>query len=126
MSGPYEQPDGPSECGATGGREGESVFPGFRGIGRRRGPQVSPVREASESDVSGAGLVVAELVASRRALGVTQTEVALRMGTSQSAVARLETQRSDARVSTLERYAAALGHQLRWQVTRAAVEGDQS
>lgn len=84
------------------------------------------MREASESDVSGAGLVVAELVASRRALGVTQTEVALRMGTSQSAVARLETQRSDARVSTLERYAAALGHQLRWQVTRAAVEGDQS
>ena len=34
------------------------------------------------------------------------------MGTSQSAVARLEAGRSDARVSTLERYATALGTSL--------------
>jgi hypothetical protein len=37
------------------------------------------------------------------------------MGTSQSAVARLETGDADVRVSTLERYAAAIGSQLAWQ-----------
>ena len=51
----------------------------------------------------------------RRSAGLSQTEVAARMGTSQSAVARLETGEADVRVSTLERYAAAIGSQLAWQ-----------
>ena len=38
------------------------------------------------------------------------------MGTSQSAVARLEAGDVDVRVSTLERYAAAIGSQLSWQL----------
>ena len=45
-------------------------------------------------------------------LGLTQTEVAARMGTSQSAVARLESGEADVRISTLERYAAALERSL--------------
>ncbi|HXQ63180.1 MAG TPA: helix-turn-helix domain-containing protein [Acidimicrobiales bacterium] len=49
-----------------------------------------------------------ELVERRIALGLSQTEVAARMGTSQSAVARLETGQVDVRLSTLERYAAAV------------------
>ena len=53
-----------------------------------------------------------EMAAKRRALGLSQTEVAARMGTSQSAVARLESGDADVRWSTIERYAAALGHQL--------------
>ena len=55
------------------------------------------------------------LAAARRASGVSQTEVAARMGTSQSAVARLESGELDARMSTLERYAAAVGHDIDWQ-----------
>ncbi len=39
------------------------------------------------------------------------------MGTSQSAVARLEARRGDARLSTLERYASALGASLSFAVT---------
>jgi transcriptional regulator with XRE-family HTH domain len=39
---------------------------------------------------------------------LSQTEVAARMGTSQSAVARLERGDADVRLSTLQRYAAAL------------------
>lgn len=51
----------------------------------------------------------AELAVRRQSLGLTQTEVAARMGTSQSAVARLESGALDVRLSTLARYAAALG-----------------
>jgi transcriptional regulator with XRE-family HTH domain len=58
--------------------------------------------------------LVAELAQRRRQLGLSQTQLAARMGTSQSAVARLESQAGDVRLSTLERYAAALGQQLQW------------
>ena len=53
---------------------------------------------------------LAESLTTRRLeLGLSQTEVAARMGTSQSAVARLESGAADVRLSTLERYAVALG-----------------
>jgi predicted transcriptional regulator len=60
--------------------------------------------------------LVSELEARRLDLGLTQTEVAARMGTSQSAVARLESGDADIRLSTLERYAAALSHELEWHL----------
>ena len=58
------------------------------------------------------------LVARRVDLGLSQTEVAARMGTSQSAVARLEGGQADLRLSTLERYAAALGQVIDWRLGR--------
>jgi transcriptional regulator with XRE-family HTH domain len=61
-----------------------------------------------------------ELAQTRVAVGLTQTEVAARMGTAQSAVARLESGASDAKLSTLERYAAALGAQLNWTIRTPA------
>ena len=70
------------------------ALPGFRELAERR-------RE-----------VVADLVAQRQRLGLSQSEVASRMGTSQPAVARLEAGGVDVRLSTLERYAAAVGRQL--------------
>ncbi|MGH9297346.1 MAG: helix-turn-helix domain-containing protein [Acidimicrobiales bacterium] len=75
-----------------------SVFPGFKEMGERR------------------RVLVHLLVEHRLELGLTQTEVAARMGTSQSSVARLEAGDSDARVSTLERYAAALDASLEWRL----------
>ncbi|NEK59626.1 helix-turn-helix transcriptional regulator [Geodermatophilus sabuli] len=60
--------------------------------------------------------LIEELVQVRRQSDLSQTEVAARMGTSQSAVARLESGDLDARLSTLERYAAALGRTVDWQV----------
>ena len=63
------------------------------------------------------------LLESRRVvLGLTQTEVAARMGTSQSAVARLESGDADVRLSTIERYAAAIDHELSWQLTPARAD----
>jgi transcriptional regulator with XRE-family HTH domain len=61
--------------------------------------------------------LVRELAAQRHAAGLSQTEVAALMGTSQSAVARLESGTSDVRASTLERYAAAVGSQITWRIT---------
>src|SRR5688500_11254575 len=65
------------------GRRHEPVLPGFREMAARR-------RALTDS-----------LVARRVHLGLSQTEVAARMGTSQSAVARLESGEADVRLSTL-------------------------
>jgi transcriptional regulator with XRE-family HTH domain len=79
------------------------VLPGFREMALRR--------MAAER----AGLIRG-LVAQRVAAGLSQTEVAARMGTSQSAVARLESGATDVRATTLERYAAAVGGEISWRL----------
>lgn len=56
----------------------------------------------------------------REELGLSQTTVAARMGTSQSSVARLEAGEADARLSTVERFAAALGQRVEWRLTAPA------
>ncbi|MDQ2728069.1 MAG: helix-turn-helix domain-containing protein [Actinomycetota bacterium] len=58
----------------------------------------------------------AALVAHRVAQGLSQTEVAAGMRTSQSSVARFEVSAGDLRLSTLERYAAAVGQRLDWSL----------
>lgn len=74
---------------------------------------------AKDPDFEGvldAAIRVRELVRSladaREQAGLTQTEVAQRMGTTQPAVARLEAGDSDPRLSTVERYAQAVGWRL--------------
>jgi predicted transcriptional regulator len=70
------------------------ALPGFREMARHRRGALS------------------DLVAERVSAGLSQTDVAARMGTSQSAVARLEAGGVDVRLSTLERYAAAVHRRL--------------
>ncbi len=55
-----------------------------------------------------------EVLKARAAAGLTQADVAERIGTTQSAVARLESRsaRHSPSLATLERYAAALGCRL--------------
>jgi hypothetical protein len=92
---------------ADGGEAGEAGLPrlpGFREMALRR---MSEQRRG----------LLAELAGQRQAAGMSQTEIAARMGTSQSAVARLEAGEADVRASTLERYAAALGTEITWQVS---------
>ena len=96
-----------AEDGAGPVAPGLPMLPGFREMALRR--------MAAER----AGLV-RELVGQRQAAGLSQTEVAARMGTSQSAVARLEAGTTDVRTSTLERYAAAVGGQITWKLDRPA------
>jgi transcriptional regulator with XRE-family HTH domain len=64
------------------------------------------------------------LVNRRIALGLSQTEVAARMGTSQSSVARLESGALDVRLSTLERYAAAVGQRLAFKLSDHREDGN--
>jgi len=60
--------------------------------------------------------LVALLAAKREGLGLSQELVAARMGTSQPAIARLEAGEVDAKLSTLERFAAALGFRIHWDL----------
>lgn len=59
-----------------------------------------------------------ELAALREQLGLSQTAVAARMGTSQSAVARLESGEGDTKLSTIERFATALGQRIEWRIAK--------
>ena len=59
-----------------------------------------------------------QLADRRRAAGLTQVEIAERMGTSQGQVTRFESG-ADTRLSTVARYAAALGVKIDWTITPA-------
>src|SRR6266851_1678412 len=68
------------------------------------GPPPADLEEASRRSRE----LITWLARRRTALGLSQAEVARRMNTSQAAVARLESHRHDAQLSTLARYVAAL------------------
>ena len=103
-------PDGsgdPGRHGDLGGPGGPGalplpLLPGFREMALRR---MAAERRR----------LVGELAEQRKSARLSQTEVAARMGTSQSAVARLESGDADVRASTLERYAAAIGSEITWR-----------
>jgi DNA-binding XRE family transcriptional regulator len=95
---------GAAEASETGaGQPPLPMLPGFREIALRR---MAGERRR----------LVAELAVQRQSAGLSQTQVAARMGTSQSAVARIEAGDADVRASTLERYAAAVGSHLSWRL----------
>jgi transcriptional regulator with XRE-family HTH domain len=81
-----------------------TVFPGFAGL-------TDDVHDLLE-----------RLAEVRRQQGLSQTQIAARMGTSQSAVARLESGHGDLRLSTLRRYAGALGHTVHFGVAASHEE----
>jgi ribosome-binding protein aMBF1 (putative translation factor) len=56
--------------------------------------------------------VVGEMVEARQSAGLTQAEIAHRMGTSQSVVARLENARHMPTFDMVARYAAAIGRRV--------------
>jgi ribosome-binding protein aMBF1 (putative translation factor) len=57
--------------------------------------------------------IAAALIAARSHAGLTQAELAERMGTTQSAVARLESGRTHPSTTTLEKVAKATGTRLK-------------
>jgi DNA-binding XRE family transcriptional regulator len=97
------------------------VMPGFREMALRRSTDAQAAQAARMAGER--GRLVRELAEQRQAAGLSQTEVAARMGTSQSAVARLESGTADVRASTLERYAAAVGSEITWKLNRPGDPG---
>ena len=71
--------------------------PGYRAAHRASGPVYQ---------------LIEALIAARAQAGVTQAEIAERMGTTQSAVARLEGWTANPSVKTLRKYAEATGTRL--------------
>lgn len=62
----------------------------------------------------------------REAAGLSQEQLADRMGTTQSAVARLESLRSNPRFDTLERAVAAAGQELQVSIQDAVPQVDET
>jgi DNA-binding transcriptional regulator YiaG len=56
--------------------------------------------------------IVDQLIRARRRSKLSQAEIAKRMGTTQSAVARLESGKVSLKADTIYRYAAATGHRV--------------
>ncbi|MEK7762425.1 MAG: helix-turn-helix transcriptional regulator, partial [Nitrospirota bacterium] len=64
--------------------------------------------------------ILDEILKARAEAGVTQAELAARMGITQSTVARLETamRKHSPSIGTLKRYAAALGYRLQLRLVK--------
>ena len=58
-------------------------------------------------------MLITELYKARRRSGLSQAQLAERMNTTQSAIARLESGRGRPSTTTLSRFAKATGHKLR-------------
>jgi transcriptional regulator with XRE-family HTH domain len=72
---------------------------------------------APEFELAGA------LIEARLQSGLSQEEIAKRMGTTQSAIARLESGRISPRSRSLERYARALGMRIRLELVPLTARG---
>jgi DNA-binding XRE family transcriptional regulator len=83
---------------------------------RRANPDFPQMVEAATR----ARRLLRDLAERRKELGLSQTVVAARMGTSQSALARIEAGESDPRITTVERYALAVGQELAHRKASAA------
>jgi len=64
--------------------------------------------------------IARELIAARARAGLSQSEVAQRMGTSQSVVARLESGKRPPSMRTVERFAQAVGGHLVFRIEQPA------
>lgn len=92
-----------------------SSFKAFKATALRR-----PGVKAAYDELDEEFLFLDEILKARQAAGLTQGEVAKRVGTTQSAVARLESGagRHSPSIATLQRYAGALGYRLELKLVK--------
>jgi ribosome-binding protein aMBF1 (putative translation factor) len=86
------------------------------GLEQMKDPDFKREYDALEEEFA----LLTSLIRARTRAGLTQEELAARMGTTQSVVARLESGRGKPSTRTLERYAKATGTKLR--ITLEAAE----
>jgi ribosome-binding protein aMBF1 (putative translation factor) len=78
-------------------------------------PEVKREFDALEQEFA----IASELIGARARAGLSQAELAQRMGTSQSAIARLESGRTLPSTKTLLRFAEATGSKVELRLTAA-------
>ncbi len=71
-------------------------------------------------------LLLRQLAEARKSAKLSRTVVSARMGTSEAAVARLEAATVDPKASTIERFAAAVGKRIQWEIVDAKRDVHQS
>lgn len=76
----------------------------------------NPETRAAFEDAQSRNRLVDALVRMRHRLGMTQTQVAKRMGVKQPSVSGFETEGSDPRLSTIQRYARSVDAVFVWDV----------
>jgi ribosome-binding protein aMBF1 (putative translation factor) len=79
-----------------------------------RNPEFPALVEAAERRRE----LLRSLAREREERSLSQTALAAAMNTSQSAVARLENSATDTKLSTVERFAAALGYRVEYRLVR--------
>ena len=84
--------------------------------GRKRDPQFRQFVDAAYERRE----LFNRLVNARLRAELTQAQVAQRMGTSQAAVARIESGDFDVRTTTLDRYALAVGKRINYRLSAAS------
>lgn len=72
-----------------------------------------PKLQDAEQDANDYAHLIEQLVAARKRNGLKQKDIRIAMGTTQSAVSDVERIGSDPRISTVQRYARAVGAHLR-------------
>ncbi len=108
------QEDTKNAAGGTGVGQVESENPDLKPFSQLAAKwRRDPAFIAAEKEIEWEWLLALEVSMARARSGLTQGEIAQRMGTTQSAVARLESGRSRPSMRTLERYAAATGTKVR-------------
>src|SRR5437879_5730264 len=95
--------------------DGEDALDELVREGTERSPEIADLFAAAVERRE----MVRELASARERAGLTQRALAARMSTTQSAIARLESSDADPKLSTIERYARAVGYRLRLE----AIEG---
>ena len=76
--------------------------------------------KAAYDDLAAEFAIAREMIAARARAGLSQSEVALRMGTTQSVVARIESGKRPPSMRTVERFARAVGGHLVLRIEAAA------
>ena len=82
-----------------------------------------PAARAEYDSMAAEFEVARELIAARSRAGLTQGDVALRMGTTQSVIARLEGGKRVLSLRTVQRYAQAVGARAVVRIEPQAVHG---
>lgn len=86
----------------------------------REDAAADPAYRAALEDAEQMHEILDKLVKLRKALGLTQNEVAERMGVRQPTISSIENESSDPRLSTLQRYARAVEGQIHFGLAMPA------